>query len=103
MWRFIVNARARVKVKWEDAMPPVMVCVGNLVIETWPPDDPLAAFSNVPMRRAWAAGSWAGPGGAGRLPDPWQRAAGRPRHSTERNANPNDEKGLQTCRSRRSR
>ncbi len=75
-------------------MPPVMVCADNSVIETWPPDDPLAAFSNVPMRHAWAARSWARPGGAGRLPDPWQRAAGRPRHGIERNANSNAKKGL---------
>ena len=65
-------------------MPPVIARTGNLVIESWPPDDPLAAFSDTTMRRAWAGGSWARPCVAGRLPDPWQRAAGRPRHGTDR-------------------
>lgn len=62
---------------------PFVVRTGNLVIESWPPADPLAAFSEMTMRRAWGSGSWARSGVAGRLPDPWQRASARQRHDTD--------------------
>lgn len=61
---------------------PFVVRTGNLVIESWPPADPFAAFSEMTMRRAWGSGSWARSGVVSRLPDPWQRASGRQRHET---------------------
>ncbi|GAA0341091.1 hypothetical protein NE235_00150 [Actinoallomurus spadix] len=64
-------------------MRPVIVRIGNLVIEGGALGEPHGAFPGTPARRSWGSGGWARPGAAGRLPDPWQRAAERPRHRTD--------------------
>jgi hypothetical protein len=67
-------------------MPRVIAQSGEKVIEIWPSDDPLLGFPDAIMRRAWGAGDprlaqaddggrWVRAGVAGRLPDPWLRAA----------------------------
>lgn len=70
---------------------PFVVRAGNLVIESWPPADPLAAFSEMTMRRAWGSGSWTRSGVTSRLPDPWQRASCRRRHDTGHDDTGHDE------------
>ncbi len=64
-------------------MRSVIARIGNVVVESWSPDAPGNALSDKTKRRGWAGRRWARPG-RGRLPDPWQRAAGRRRLGPDR-------------------